>query len=88
MTEEKEPQDKKRNAGKTVDAACTIGRPSAFDMQNIARGMQKTVVIGIECGACNQQWKDALVPNQETLVTCPHCGATNRVTLHARVYFV
>jgi hypothetical protein len=82
----KEPA--KVNTGKTFDAAAIIGIPSSFDLKNIAMGQQETVVMPIECGGCGKQWKDALVPNIENLVTCPFCGGINRAALNAQVIFV
>jgi len=78
---------RKKNVGK-IFTGSTVGIPPAFDMQNIAMGLQKTVVMQVLCGGCEKEWKDAIVPNQETIVTCPHCGGKNKVTLHAKVFFV
>lgn len=68
----------KENTGKVFGAAATIGGPSLADVRAIALGVQSTVLMGIQCGGCGKQWKDALVPNEETRVVCPHCGGTNK----------
>jgi hypothetical protein len=71
----------KENAGKIFDAAEIIGVPSEADLRGFRMGVQYTVIMGIRCGGCGKEWKDAFTPDQETSVTCPFCGGTNKATV-------
>jgi ribosomal protein S27E len=75
------------NKGKTFDAPAW-GTPSFYDMEMVASGRQTTAIMKIQCGGCGKEWKDAVVPNEETNVKCPHCGGTNRVNSKIRFYSV
>ena len=49
----------KKNAGKVFEAAEIIGEPSEADLRGIRFGVQSTVIMGIRCGGCGKEWKDA-----------------------------
>jgi len=66
----------KPNEGQVFDYSYTIGIPRP-DAQGSAH-------IGIACGGCGHEWKDNVIVNQETRVTCPECGGTNTVTIDYR----
>jgi hypothetical protein len=71
----------KENAGKVFDAAEIIGEPSEADLRGVRFGVQNTIIMGIRCGGCGKEWKDAFSPNRETSVVCPFCGGTNKATV-------
>ena len=71
---------KKRNEGQVFVAEKLIGGANYVDLMGYKNGTQSTVVLGIKCGGCGQEFKDALVPNKETSIICPFCHGTNKAT--------
>jgi len=71
----------KENVGKVFDAAEIIGEPSEADLRGVRFGVQYTIVMGIRCGGCGKEWKDAFTLDRETSVICPFCGGTNKATV-------
>ncbi|MFN0018099.1 MAG: hypothetical protein ACKVP0_07570 [Pirellulaceae bacterium] len=69
----------KRNAGKRV-AVGGMGLPNKADITAMQIGSQRCSVLPLQCGACEEDWQDAVVPNQPQELVCPRCGATNSVT--------
>ena len=69
---------KRRNSGGAVTGHAS-GIPSPFDMHALRLGVQKGCVLPVRCGCCQGEWLDALEPNQESPLRCPHCSATNQV---------
>lgn len=79
---------KRRNAGKVVAAAAMGGLPSPTDIAGLRTGLQKTCVITVRCGCCDEEWKDAVEPQKSMRLTCPHCGATNEITYNLNIVIV
>lgn len=76
------------NAGKVVAVAAIGGIPSATDIAGLRSGHQKTCVITLRCGCCEQDWKDAVEPRKPMQLSCPNCGAVNEVTWNFSIAIV
>ena len=75
----------KRNASKVVSVA-GVGMPNMSDLQALKMGIQRSCVIKLKCGACSDEWQDAVEPQKTMQVVCPHCGAKNHVTFNLNIY--
>ena len=71
----------KENEGKQFEAAAILGEPSEADVRAIRLNAQTTIIMGIRCGGCGKEWKDAFYPDRETQVACPFCGGINKATV-------
>ncbi len=78
---------KRRNSDKVVTGSA-FGIPSQLEMHGLKLGMQDTCVLQVTCGCCNEAWQDALEPNKGMTLTCPHCGAVNKVTWQFQLFVV
>ncbi len=71
----------KKNEGKIFEALEILGEPTETDLGAIRLNSQTEIVLGIRCGGCGKEWKDAFRPDKETQVTCPFCGGINTATI-------
>ena len=78
---------KRRNADKVVTGSA-FGLPSELEMHGLKLGIQDTCVLWVKCSCCNEEWQDALEPNKEMKLACPHCGAINKVTWQFDLFVV
>lgn len=78
---------KRRNSDKVVTGSA-FGIPSELEMHALKLGTQDTCVLWVKCGCCNEEWQDALKPNKEMTLTCPHCGALNKFIWQFQLFIV
>lgn len=79
---------KKRRRNAEVVTGSAFGIPSELEMHGLKLGVQDTCVVWVKCGGCDKEWQDALKPNKEMTLRCPHCDAVNKVTWQFDLYVV